>query len=113
MTELPGLSETLVVPEVSTLELDELWSFVLKKASKRWIWIALCRQTRQVVAFVMGDGSEGTCRRLWHAIPEAFRRAHCYTDFRKADGNVPLRMKIENLCLNEVKEHRHWRRIVY
>ncbi|HXG85378.1 MAG TPA: IS1 family transposase [Pyrinomonadaceae bacterium] len=51
---MPELSETLVVPqEAPTLELDELWSFVLKKANKRWIWIALCRQTRQVVAFVI------------------------------------------------------------
>jgi len=63
---MPELSETLVVPqEAPTLELDELWSFVLKKANKRWIWIALCRQTRQVVAFVIGDRSAATCRRLW------------------------------------------------
>ncbi len=63
------------------LELDELWSFVLKKARKRWIWIALYRQTRQVVAYIVGDRSEKTCRRLREAIPEAFRRGHCYTDF--------------------------------
>ncbi len=33
---MPELAETLVVPdEPPTLELDELWSFVLKKANKR------------------------------------------------------------------------------
>jgi insertion element IS1 protein InsB len=59
-------------------ELEELWSFVLKKAQKRWVWLTLCRQTRQVVAFVVGDRSAQTCRRLCEAIiPEAFRRAHC------------------------------------
>ncbi len=32
---MPELSETLVLPdEEPTLELDELWSFVLKKANK-------------------------------------------------------------------------------
>jgi IS1 family transposase len=66
------------------LELDELWSFVLKQAGKRWIWIALCRRTRQVVAFVVGDGSAQTCRRLWQAIPDGSRPAQCYTDFREA-----------------------------
>ncbi len=81
VAELPELSATLVKVADPVLELDELWSFVLKKACKRWIWIALCRQTRQVVAYVVGDRSEKTCRRLWEAIPEAFRRAHCYTDF--------------------------------
>lgn len=88
VARLPALAETLVVPERVILELDELWSFVLKKANKRWIWIALCRETRQVVAYVVGDRSEKTCRRLWQAIPEAFRLAHCYTDFWEAYANV-------------------------
>ena len=82
---MPELSETLVVPEeTATLELDELWSFVLKKANKRWISIALCRQTRQVVAFVIGDRSQATCQKLWEKIPEAFRQAHCFSDFWEA-----------------------------
>lgn len=83
---LPELSETLVLPadEEPTLELDELWSFVLKKANKRWLWIALCRQTRQVVAFVIGDRSEATCRKLWEKIPAAFRTGHCFSDFWEA-----------------------------
>lgn len=70
------------------LELDELWSFVLKRRVSALVWLALCRQTRQVVAFVVGDRSAQTCRRLWEAIPEAFRRAHCYTDFWEAYSNV-------------------------
>jgi IS1 family transposase len=88
VTALPDLCETLVAVADPVLELDELWSLVLKKASKRWIWIALCRQTRQVVAFVVGDRSEKTCRRLWKAIPEKFRHAHCDTDFWKAYAKV-------------------------
>src|SRR5215207_5589884 len=48
---LPELSETLAKPdpedqEATTLELDELWSFVLKKAQKRWVWLALCAARR-------------------------------------------------------------------
>jgi insertion element IS1 protein InsB len=85
---LPALSGTLLEVERPVLELDELWSFVLKKARKRWVWLALCRQTRQVVAFVVGDRSARTSRRLWEAIPEAFRRAQCYTDFWEAYAKV-------------------------
>ena len=84
MRDLPALCETLLEVEDPVLELDELWSFVLKKSRKRWIWIALCRQTRQVVGLVIGDRSEKACRRLWKSIPDAFRHAHCYTDFWKA-----------------------------
>jgi IS1 family transposase len=83
------LSETLLPPdandaEATVLELNELWSFVLKKTNQAWIWIALCRKTRQVVAYAVGDRSEKTCRRLWEAIPQAYRAGHCSTDFWRA-----------------------------
>ncbi len=63
------------------LELDELWSFVGSKESKRWIWIALCRRTRQVVAYFIGDRSEKSCWRLWSWIPKPYRRCQTYSDF--------------------------------
>ena len=83
------MSETLIPPdandaEATVLELDELWSFVLKKTNQAWIWIALCRKTRQVVAYAVGDRSEKTCRRLWETIPHAYRTGQCYSDFWKA-----------------------------
>jgi len=83
---LPPLQTTLLAPDpkdfTSTiLELDELWSFVLKKAHDSWVWIALCRQTRQVVAYAIGDRSKKTCQRLWETIPSIYRAGHCFTDF--------------------------------
>jgi insertion element IS1 protein InsB len=83
---LPALSETLIEPESSeedatVLELDELWSFVARRTNQAWIWIALCRKTRQVVAYAVGDRSEATCRCLWEAIPLVYRGGHCFTDF--------------------------------
>ncbi len=66
------------------LELDELWAFVYHKDNERWLWTALCRRTRQIVAFIIGDRSADTCRRLWNAIPPAYRRCRSYTDFWKA-----------------------------
>ena len=90
---LPELSDTLRGPDpqdpaASDLELDELWSFVLKRASKRWIWVALCRATRQVVAYFIGDRSRHSCQKLWERIPAAYRRGHCCTDFWEAYVSV-------------------------
>ena len=76
------------VPARPILELDELWTFVLRKADDTWIWIALCRQSRQVVAFVVGDRSQATCQRLWDAIPQAYRAALCHSDFWAAYAAV-------------------------
>ena len=58
------------------------------KRSVRWLWVALCRRTRQVVGYVFGDRSEATCRRLWEKIPEDYRQALCFTDFWEAYRNV-------------------------
>jgi IS1 family transposase len=86
---LPDLSETLIEPDpaepaATILELDELSSFVLKKTNKRWIWIALSRATRQVVAYVIGDRSRATCQKLSEQIPTSYRSAHCSSDFWEA-----------------------------
>ncbi len=86
---LPDLAETLEPPqEADVLELDELWSFVLKKSEKRWIWIALCRRTRQVVAYYIGDRSAQSCRNLWKRIPAAYKKLHSYSDFWDAYQKV-------------------------
>jgi|SRR5689334_7661478 insertion element IS1 protein InsB len=84
--QLPPLRTTLIDPDphepnASVLELDELWSFVAKKANKVWVWLALCRRTRQIVGYALGARDEATCRKLWRSIPPKYRRGACYTDF--------------------------------
>jgi insertion element IS1 protein InsB len=93
VAQLPPFHTTLLTPDPedatsTTLELDELWSFVLKKAHSSWVWIALCRKTRQVVAYVLGDRSKKTCQRLWENIPSAYRQGHCFTDLWAAYAAV-------------------------
>jgi insertion element IS1 protein InsB len=76
--KLPEIKDILLAATPDdVLELDEVWSFVLKKVQKRWLWTAMCRRTRQIVAFVMGDRSKATCLRLWTAIPDEYK--HCHT----------------------------------
>ena len=82
---LPALKDTLrPAAPGDVLELDELWSFVFKKDHKRWLWTAICRRTRQIVAFVIGDRSKATCRRLWSKIPAEYRHCQTFSDFWKA-----------------------------
>jgi len=40
------------------------------------------------VAYVTGDRSEATCRKLWDAIPKSYRDGTCYTDFWQAYAAV-------------------------
>lgn len=81
---LPSLRQTLPAAEADdVLEVDEAWSFVRKRVNKRWLWTVLLRRTRHIIAFVLGDHSERTCRRLWGRIPLAFRQCTSYSDFWK------------------------------
>jgi len=78
----PDLKETLLpAQEDDILELDELWSFVRFRKNKRWLWTVLCRRTRQIIAFSIGDRSEKTCRKLWKRIPASYRVCHSFSDF--------------------------------
>ena len=86
---MPPLWATLAPAQAAeTLELDELWSFVGFKKNKRWVWLALCRRTRQILAYAIGDRSEQTCRLLWQRIPRAYRQGVVYTDFWEAYQKV-------------------------
>lgn len=86
---LPDLVQTLAQARPDDiLELDELWSFVLKKSNKRWVWLALCRRTSQIIAHFIGDRSEKSCRELWKRIPDAYKKCCSYSDFWEAYQSV-------------------------
>ena len=86
---LSPLSATLVKWQPGdVLELDEIWSFVLKKNQKRWVWLALCRRTRQIVAYVIGDRSQESCRQLWQRIPTEYKACRTFSDFWEAYQKV-------------------------
>jgi len=93
---LPSLERTLLPApsssEEAILELDESWndswSFVGRKADKRWVWIALARHTRQVLAYVIGERWR---ENLSWAVGEDSRKLQrrvllqrCYSDFWEA-----------------------------
>jgi insertion element IS1 protein InsB len=61
----------------------------VRKAQKRWLWTAICRRTRQIVAFVSGDRSRQTGLRLWNKLPEDDQACQSFSDFWKADHAFP------------------------
>jgi len=62
-------------------EVDELWSFVGKKANRQWVWIAMDADTRQIIAFHVGDRSRQSAEALWRRMPTRYQeQATFYTD---------------------------------
>ena len=66
------------------LELDELWSFVQAKAQQLWLWVALCRRTRQIVGWTLGDRSEEGAADLRAALPPGWRCCATRSDLWRA-----------------------------
>ena len=59
--DFPPLEETLQPVEykkIPVLEMDELRSFVFRSKDKVLVWIAMNRETREVVASACGDRTE-------------------------------------------------------
>ena len=55
-----------------------MWTFVGRKKCKRWLWLAVERASRRIVAWVLGDRSRATARRLWLALPAHWRVPECW-----------------------------------
>ena len=85
MEAQPAFTDTLLPSEEGdVLELDELWSFVGSKAQTLWLWVALCRRTRQIVAWTLGDRSEQSAADWRAALPEAYRGCATRSDLWEA-----------------------------
>ena len=69
-----------------------MWTFVGRKKRKVWLWLAVERASRRIVAWTLGSQGEAAARRLWRALPKRYRR-HCwyFTDEWKAYATVLLR----------------------
>jgi insertion element IS1 protein InsB len=77
----PAENAPAVILQRLEAELDEIWSFVAKKANRQWVWIAMDAVTRQVIAFHVGDRSQDSAKQLWANLPAEYRqRAMFYTD---------------------------------
>ena len=71
------------------LEVDEIFTFFLMKINHIRIWIAQCRQTRQIVSFYLGDGSMESCKRMWRKLPYEYLKCNSFSDFWKSYNCLP------------------------
>ena len=62
------------------LELDELWSFVQSKAQRVWLWIALCRRTKQIVAYHLGDRDKKSFQEFYQKITPEYAGCFSHSD---------------------------------
>jgi insertion element IS1 protein InsB len=83
-------TQRVILPRLEA-EVDELWSFVGRKANRQWVWIAMEAMTRQIIAFHVGDCSRQSAQALWERIPAVYQeQARFYTDcYEVYKGVIP------------------------
>ena len=59
-------------------------SFFFRSKDKVWLWVAMNRETREIVASGYGDRTENTCRILWDRVPSACKEAIVFSDYWSA-----------------------------
>ena len=67
--QLPKVANSQVRLLRLKAEADEMWSFVGRKSNKQWVWIAIDVESKQIIAFYVGDRSRKSARKLWNRIP--------------------------------------------
>jgi IS1 family transposase len=88
------------------LELDELWSFVGRKAEQLWLWVALCRRTRQIVGWTLGDRSLQSACDLRAALAPGYRNRRTRSDFWDAYA-AAFSARTHRACGKEEGETNH------
>ena len=94
---LPVVTPREVIIGRLEVEADEMWSFVAKKANKQWVWIAMDKQTRQILAFHVGDRSRESAQQLWANLPAVYREQAIFLK-RCTRSLLKLRSYEETMC---------------
>jgi IS1 family transposase len=78
--------------QVFGIQADELWSFVQKKANKRWIWVAYDPVHRLVIAYHIGSRGKAGAKQFWNKIPSHLKSCYFETDNWEAyQSIIPLK----------------------
>ena len=65
---LPEQPQGTAPTTVKNVEIDELWSFVACKTRQRWLWYAYDRETKKILAYVVGRRTDQSCQELLHKL---------------------------------------------
>jgi len=57
-----------------SIECDEMWSFVARKKSEVYIWLAIDRHSRKIVGCFVGDRTRKSARKLWASLPAVYQQ---------------------------------------
>ena len=58
------ITEPVVPSRLTELQIDEMWSFVGKKANQRWLWYCYDAERKKIISFQLGRRTDESCKKL-------------------------------------------------
>lgn len=89
-----GVGEPRLLSRITDLQLDEMWSFVGKKANQRWLWYGFDAARKQIVGWQTGRRTDATCERLLAKLAGCQVLRYCTDEWESYEKLLP--------------EERHW-----
>lgn len=80
----PFVDSLLPAEAGDIIEYDELWSFVISKLNRVWLWIGFCRRTRQVVAYHLGNRDKKSFQEFYSKVPISYANCISRSDMLQA-----------------------------
>ena len=80
LNTLPPSDVNVIIRRADEAEVDEMWSYVGKKAGQRWLWHAIDHHTGRVLAYVFGRRQDQVFLQL-KALLEPFGITRYDTDY--------------------------------
>jgi insertion element IS1 protein InsB len=71
------------------IEYDEMWSFVLDKKNKQWLWTVVLRRTKHVISYHIGKRDHIAFWKLYNKVPSEYKKCKSRSDFWEAYDNLP------------------------
>lgn len=77
---------------VEESELDEMWSYVGKKSNPRWLWHAIDRKTRQVLAYIFVRRKDKVFNQLQELLKPFGIKRYCTDGWGAYERHLPAEL---------------------
>lgn len=84
-----SIGEPSVPSQVADLQLDEMWSFVGKKANQRWLWYGFDASGKKIVGYVLGRRTDESCQPLIEKLSDCQVWRYCTDAWESYEKLLP------------------------
>lgn len=78
-----------VPARITDLQIDEMWSFVGKKANQRWLWYGFDADRNKIIAYELGRRTDESCRRLLKKMEGCQVLRFCTDEWESYEKFIP------------------------